>query len=470
MIKNRNEIRFFTTLFIVQIALCILTLISTAMLANKLADHTADVLAQQAIKISEERMRERVESVLSAIEQEQERTFSKISSLGGFFKYSMTAEAGTVTEQYVENLISNFSWAEYGRAVQVLFYNGQTQTTTLFAEGETRNVTSQYANKSAVDNYVLSQPYYEIVPTGDNSIYIFAEQEILDEISKDNIYKAIHKMRYGKDGYVWVNEILNYEGGDDYAIRVIHPNLKDSEGQYLSTNTTDVGGNFPYLTELEGINKNGEIFHTYYFSNLSDGQMAEKASYAKLYEPYNWIIATGDPLDTIFSYSTEMEAYNRQVISTNLRNNILMLVAVFVFGIVLIVFGNRKYRKAVRVQMEEDTKRNERLFNIVAQHSNRILYEYDLESGVTRPWNEENREKDILAHLYTGNYSEDAVQDNAGIMPDSIDDVKRFFADVHAGVPSGEVNVHIRLTDGQKKWYHFRYSNIYDQDKPTTAQ
>ena len=80
-----------------------------------------------------------------------------------------------------------------------------------------------------------------------------------------------------------MNEVLDYDGGDQYAIRRIHPNLKDTEGCYLSTNLEDSAGAHPYESELAGIREKGEIFQGYYFQNLSDGKMAKKYSYAKLY-------------------------------------------------------------------------------------------------------------------------------------------------------------------------------------------
>ena len=30
---------------------------------------------------------------------------------------------------------------------------------------------------------------------------------------------------------MWINEILDYKGGKDYAIRVLHANLKGTEGK-----------------------------------------------------------------------------------------------------------------------------------------------------------------------------------------------------------------------------------------------
>jgi hypothetical protein len=56
----------------------------------------------------------------------------------------------------------------------------------------------------------------------------------------------IRGRKFSNDSYIWVNEIVNYEGGDKYAIRRVHPNLRDTEGTYLSTFMKDINGKLPY--------------------------------------------------------------------------------------------------------------------------------------------------------------------------------------------------------------------------------
>jgi len=99
-----------------------------------------------------------------------------------------------------------------------------------------------------------------------------------------------------------VNEVLNYEGGDDYAIRRIHPNLRDTVGTKLSTNMTDVKGTTPYKTELEGVKQHGELFFTYYFKKMGSETISEKLTYAKLYKDFDWIVAMGIHLDDMNGY------------------------------------------------------------------------------------------------------------------------------------------------------------------------
>lgn len=121
----------------------------------------------------------------------------------------------------------------------------------------------------------------------------------IEEFSIERISSRIRNLRLIDNGYVWVNHIVDYKGGDKYAIRQIHPNLPSTEGNWLSTKTTDIKGNKPYEIELNGIKKDGEIFFEYYFKKFNSDKIAHKMSFAKLYEPWNWVVATGVYLDDV---------------------------------------------------------------------------------------------------------------------------------------------------------------------------
>lgn len=99
--------------------------------------------------------------------------------------------------------------------------------------------------------------------------------------------------------YCWVNAIRNYEGGPDYAVRLIHPNLRSTEGTLLSTETLDAKGNKPYLTELEGVKEHGSVTFSYYFKDLNSESVSRKLTYARLYEDYDWVICMGIPYTAV---------------------------------------------------------------------------------------------------------------------------------------------------------------------------
>lgn len=113
------------------------------------------------------------------------------------------------------------------------------------------------------------------------------------------ISERIRQLRLIDNGYVWVNRIINYGGGDNYAVRQIHPNLPETEGDWLSTKTQDIKGNLPYEIELNGVKQNGEIYFEYYFKKMDSEKIAHKMSYAKLFKPWDWVVATGVYLDDV---------------------------------------------------------------------------------------------------------------------------------------------------------------------------
>lgn len=75
-----------------------------------------------------------------------------------------------------------------------------------------------------------------------------------EEIEKEMIalaHEKIYMEEHSDGAYMWVQKVLDYNGGDDYAIRLIHPNLSDTEGCYLSTNEVNQMGMKAYEIELE---------------------------------------------------------------------------------------------------------------------------------------------------------------------------------------------------------------------------
>ena len=183
-------------------------------------------------------------------------------------------------------------------------------------------------------------------------IVLFVKNAEIDAFVKDEIHTYLHAQIYEGNQYVWVNEVLNIEGGQNYAVRSIHPNLIDSEGEYLSTDMQDVKGNYPYQSELEGIRENGEIFHSYYFKNKVNDEITEKYSYAQYYEPFHWIIATGETLEEVYAYSENVSAQSfKQIFAVMMIFVVLFAVT---FGIMIRSLGNQseRFRKTLLKQAE----------------------------------------------------------------------------------------------------------------------
>lgn len=159
-----------------------------------------------------------------------------------------------------------------------------------------------------------------------------SEEEIessLQQIVRNRIYTEEHL-----DGaYMWIQKVLDYNGGDNYAIRLIHPNLSDTEGCYLSTEEVNQMGMKAYEIELEGIKADGEIYQNYAFKKLESDEVSEKVTYAKLYKPFDWIICMGVNLDDIEHYRLQAQArihsYQTIIMSTVISLWLILLFVIF---------------------------------------------------------------------------------------------------------------------------------------------
>jgi len=158
-----------------------------------------------------------------------------------------------------------------------------------------------------------------------------------EEKVKKIVHDTLGNVLVDGNQYVWINEVVNWDGGDNYAFRFVHPNFPETEGLSLSTSLSDSHGKFPYLTELQGIKENGEIHYQYYFKNYLNDEVELKYSYAKLYKDYHWIIACGIPESDLLAPS--YDNYQKEKQSLYL---FFMLVALIDVFICFIIYSQKK--------------------------------------------------------------------------------------------------------------------------------
>lgn len=178
-------------------------------------------------------------------------------------------------------------------------------------------------------------------------LYVYFPENELDEIVKLRITNWIRDLRIEGSDYLWINEVIRYEGGHDYGIRLVHPNLPETEGILLSTETEDIKGNKPYQTELDGINAEGEVYFRYYFKEFNSEKISEKMTYAKLYEPYNWIISTGIYMSDIEELRVASDIRQRNLMFTwfILTISFVVLFGLMYLAIRMVMHNNSSLKK-----------------------------------------------------------------------------------------------------------------------------
>ncbi|SFN26606.1 sensor domain-containing diguanylate cyclase [Proteiniclasticum ruminis] len=204
---------------------------------------------------------------------------------------------------------------------------------------------------------------------------------------KEEVAASIRNRRFSNESYIWVNEVLNFEGGDQYAIRRVHPNLPETEGTYLSTHTEDLAGNRPYEEELQGVKENGEHFFNYYFKKLNSEEIGEKITYAKLYEDFDWIIAMGVHVDEVHAYTEKVTGEIEGLTSESVFQILGILLVILLSGLFLIQVLEKarmmENQKTLLNEVNRDLLTGAETRRSGTKHLEKLFQEYQRSPGST---------------------------------------------------------------------------------------
>ena len=200
---------------------------------------------------------------------------------------------------------------------------------------------------------------YGMITHGDKIGIFGICKHYIEKNIKIEIGDKIRSFNFQNNSYIWVNEIINYDGGENYAIRKIHPNLPETEGMYLSTTMTDIEGRYPYLEELEGVKEKGELFFNYHFKELESDEVSEKVTYAKLYKDYDWVIGMGIHTNYIQNYIHQTSIKSKELERTLVAKVVISLAIILLVGNTLLIFVEKlnylNSKKMLEYEMNRDT-------------------------------------------------------------------------------------------------------------------
>lgn len=239
----------------------------------------------------------------------------------------------------------------------------------LFARKEYQDIIDVYLRdtRSSVDLYLSSSlkgsdPVTMIQQSGQWVDRYFGPYRLMLRINEDwvnirtkeGVAGIIHGQHFSNGAYIWVNEILDWKGGNDYAIRRVHPNVPHTEGMLLSTQMQDIKGNFPYKTELEGVREYGELFFTYFFKRLESDKIAEKLTYSARYDRFNWIVAMGVYIEDIQEFIDTADEASNALMARVAFIVFSLMIAFFILALFILSRMEKWYlHKASREAREE---------------------------------------------------------------------------------------------------------------------
>ena len=171
-----------------------------------------------------------------------------------------------------------------------------------------------------------------------NTIEIFHEKSLKDPKNEQQ-YKlealnAIKKIRYGKDGYFWIN--------DSQPKMIMHPIQEELVGQDMS-DYQDVDGVYIFreMAKLTSGGKNAGLVR-YKTKKTNSEEVFAKFSYVIKFQPWDWIIGTGAYVDNISASINNIKKVTKESIIDTITINIISIIATILILCFIVLFIARK--------------------------------------------------------------------------------------------------------------------------------
>ncbi|MCT4590984.1 MAG: methyl-accepting chemotaxis protein [Carboxylicivirga sp.] len=142
----------------------------------------------------------------------------------------------------------------------------------------------------------------------------------------------VRELRYGADGYFWVD---TKEG-----VNVVLLGKKDVEGK-SRWNLQDEKDNYLIQNIIKSATS-GNGYSEYWFARPGETEASPKRSYAAYFEPFNWVVGTGNYVDDIeATVNAEKEFILGQMRKGITLSLLITLMVLVIFSFVIIYFGRR---------------------------------------------------------------------------------------------------------------------------------
>ena len=206
---------------------------------------------------------------------------------------------------------------------------------------------------------MIKQQINDIVQTID---YCYTNASSEKKVMQDIIH-WLNSLQYDpqKSDYIFVYEIKNLNGGDDFATLLINPNRPDLIGKGISDDYTDPKGKKFRKEFLRGIRKDGESFVRYAYNKPSSNEIVDKISYFKYYKNLNWVVAKGVYVDDINDLTQDLETQYFHIIKKQIIGNIVSFVFISLLAVFFAYIFGKKIESKLREKDNEVEKKTQEL-------------------------------------------------------------------------------------------------------------
>ncbi len=189
------------------------------------------------------------------------------------------------------------------------------------------------------------------------------------ELKADTV-RLLNNITFDRDksNYIFVYEILNMNGGDNFAKLLVNPNRPDLLGKPISTNYEDTNGKRFREEFMNEIRIFGESYTEYSYNKVYTNEARQKLSYFKYFPRWNWVIAVGVYVDDIEKEIAKNKEHLTKRVQNQVFQNILLFLLFLSMAIVISIIVSQKidevlkrYKKSVQSKSKALKELNETL-------------------------------------------------------------------------------------------------------------
>ena len=179
---------------------------------------------------------------------------------------------------------------------------------------------------------------------------IIGTGEYLDVIEKqiqNYVLKRFENIKSDKNNYLFILNLHDINGGDNFATMILNSNRPDLIGKYISNSYKDVKDKEFRKEFLEGLRKNGESYTKYWYKNPNSNNPQPKMSYFYLQKDWNWVIASGFYYDDLEINIKNMEDALTKYTKKTIVDSLIWVVILSIIVIIIAIYVSFKIDKTI---------------------------------------------------------------------------------------------------------------------------
>lgn len=176
-----------------------------------------------------------------------------------------------------------------------------------------------------------------------SGVYLDAIETMMQQMVAG--YIGSHRFGANEQGYVFILDLLDINGGKDFAVMYANPNRPDLVGKHISDDLQDAEGKLFRREFLKGLRERGECYVDYWYKKFDNPEPSPKVSFFKLTSDRRFIVAAGVYLDDVEDQIQALQAKRNARIREDVSALFAAVTLILLLFVVLVNWLSSRVRK-----------------------------------------------------------------------------------------------------------------------------